>query len=56
MVKPNVEVCNGQDDDCDSSTDEDAATMCILEKPALCSAGLCFCGKGDNGVWSCYLD
>ncbi|HIN86392.1 MAG TPA: VWA domain-containing protein, partial [Myxococcales bacterium] len=55
-VVPGIEVCNGKDDDCDSATDENASDICILEKPAVCSAGLCLCGQGDNGVWQCYLD
>ncbi|MBT9560903.1 MAG: VWA domain-containing protein [Myxococcales bacterium] len=54
MVTPLEEVCNGKDDDCDGTGDEDPGNMCILEPG--CAAGACLCDQAQDGMWRCYLD
>jgi hypothetical protein len=45
-VKPAKETCNGLDDDCDGTIDEDAANCCIVGQTKACNAG----GKAGTGI------
>jgi hypothetical protein len=48
-----TEVCNGIDDDCDGSTDEEVPPLCVAG--ATCVAGACRC-IGGAAVLRCYVD
>ena len=53
-VKPGIELCDGKDNDCDGSTDENPGDICVLEPG--CAVGACLCGKGADGLYKCFLD
>ncbi len=53
---PMPEICNGIDDNCDATTDENnpgAGDMCMTGLPSICSTGLTTC---NSGVVDCIAD
>ncbi len=48
-VGPQPETCDGDDNDCDGDTDEDANGLLLTENCGACPAGTRIC---QNGVWS----
>lgn len=52
-IQPNLEVCNGADDDCDDIPDENPGTLC-LQANMTCKQGACDCRDGyancDNDI------
>ena len=49
-----TEECDGLDNDCDGSEDEDPGAMC-LDNPE-CAGGLCICTIGPFGDYICVPD
>lgn len=53
-VGPSPETCDGEDNDCDGDTDEDANGLLLTEDCGACPAGTRVC---ENGAWtSCSLN
>jgi hypothetical protein len=48
-IKPTLETCNGQDDDCDAKTDEDLSRLCGSDVGE-CVAGTEVCTGGNYGT------
>ncbi len=52
-IKPQAEVCNGKDDNCDGRVDENPPCECQINQQQQCYTGTVGCTKDTSGSYNC---